>query len=269
MPQLHTRILKFVFQQVGKREAHSWLGAPRVSRIAERDGEAKLLPILHDWDLIVDKRTQKRLQRIESLPSLLEHFMLKGVRLDSHMGLWGLASGHYPLQLRTDIPSPSEMLDLQCEGKRCVTYLDKEEDLHRRVGRFSGAYEFLMHDLEHAHKFFGDPLLHRAQVNFFKRLRAVLPLFEEWQQDPLFTRDMDYLASDMNSHPVHLFKYLKAIVLTAELRKGRAGELDDFWNSIFDRWKLEAFYRAAGLRINHPALETENDRFAILNFFSA
>jgi hypothetical protein len=29
------------------------------------------------------------------------------------MGLWGLASGKYPLRLRTDIPAPMEMLNVQ------------------------------------------------------------------------------------------------------------------------------------------------------------
>jgi hypothetical protein len=124
-----------------------------------------------------------------------------------------------------------------------------------------------MHDLEHAHKFFGDPELFRGQIHFFNRLRLSLPRFEEWRADPLFAKDLDYLLSDMNSHPVHLVKYLKAIVLTAELRRGGEEKLDAFWAGLFDEWEMPGEVRQAGLRINRPGLETGTDQSMIHDFF--
>jgi|GEM_PF-6320076 len=265
---IQTKIIEFIFREVVRREAQQWLGATRKSRTSEYSTSALLMQ-LERWQIPLDQKTCARLRGIDSIEALLAHYLLKGVRLDSHMGLWGLVAGRYPLRLRHDIPSPEEMLECQCRGERYVTYLDGPEHLNRPVGRFAGSYEFLMHDLEHANKFFGDPELFRGQVNFFNLLKNILPILSEWMGDELFVKDLNYLKSDMNSHPVHLFKYLKAIVLTAQLRRGgeEQQKLDFLWNQILQTWRAPNNIRAAALRINRPGLETPEDQLLIHDFF--
>ena len=134
----------------------------------------------------------------------------------------------------------------------------KPEQQNLRYGRHASACDFLLHDLEHAHKFFGDEILHRGQVRFFRALQNGSAAFAPWTADPIFKKDLDYLKSDMNSHPVHLMKYLKAVVLSAEIR--RTGErypdlLEDFWRSVFVQWKMDQQTLTAALRLNQPALE--------------
>ncbi len=268
MQHLQSGLSEFVFREVARRQKNQWLGATRRSRMSEYS-TSPIVMQLEQWQMPLDEKTRQRLVGIQSVSELLEHFLLKGVRLDSHMGFWGLVSGRYPLILRTDIPQPLAMLRRQCGGERYVTYLDREEDLSKPVGRFAGSFEFLMHDLEHAHKFFGDQELFRGQVNFFNLLKSILPRLQVWTSDPLFEKDLNYLMSDMNSHPVHLFKYLKAIVLTAELRKGHEdhAQLDAFWTDILNEWQTPAEIRQAALRINRPGIETGTDQALVHEFF--
>lgn len=262
---LHT--VRFVFQQLARREKNHWLGATRPGKPAGAGPGA--LAQLEEWEIPLDEKTRGRLHQVADLAGLLERFMLKGVRGDSHMGLWGLVSGRYPLTLLHYVPTPAQMLERQCRGERYVTHLDNPGDLDRPIGRFGGSYEFLMHDLEHAHKFFGEPDLFSGQVAFFNLLKRSLPKFEKWLIDPSFEKDFNYLKSDMNSHPVHLFKYIKAIVLTAELRSGQEDQvsLDRFWNEILEEWQTPADIRKAALRINRPGLETSEDQAAVHQFF--
>lgn len=268
MQHLQSRISEFIFREVARRQKNQWLGATRRSRMSEYS-TSPIVMQLEKWLMPLDEKTRRRLVGVQNISELLEYFLLKGVRLDSHMGFWGMVSGRYPLILRTDIPQPFAMLQRQCRGERYATYLDREEDLDKPVGRFAGSFEFLMHDLEHAHKFFGDDELFRGQVNFFNLLRAVLPFLQNWTSDPLFEKDLNYLMSDMNSHPVHLFKYLKAIVLTAELRRGQEDhhKLDVFWMDVLNKWRTPPDIREAALRINRPGLETGEDQILVHDFF--
>ena len=268
MQHLQTRVSEFIFREVARRQKSQWLGASRRSRMSEYS-TSPIVMQLEKWQVPLDQRTRQRLTGVQTVSELLEYFLLKGVRLDSHLGFWGLVSGRYPLILRTDIPQPLAMLQRQCCGERYVTYLDREEDLEKPIGRFGGSFEFLMHDLEHAHKFFGDAELFRGQVNFFSLLKAILPSLQTWISDPLFEKDLNYLMSDMNSHPVHLFKYMKAIVLTAELRQGHEDhtKLDAFWMDVLNKWQAPADIRDAALRINRPGLETGADQILVHDFF--
>lgn len=90
---------------------------------------------------------------------------------------------------------------------------------------------FLLHDLVHAYKMFANDDLHAGQIQFYKQL---LKLFEPkssldhlfqsnlndlLNSDPEFSKQFDYLISDMNSHPRHLFLYFKAIIILAIKRR--------------------------------------------------
>lgn len=195
----------------------------------------------------------------------LKTFQLKGVGRDSQAGLLGWLEERYPLDCRPDIPTPREMLDIQCEGRRFVTLMRKPEEQFVVYGRHPGALEFLLHDLEHAHKFFGNEDQMRGQIAFFRRLRDILPRLEPLM-DAQFSGELDYLMADMNSHPVHLLKYLKAIVLNACQRRGT--DYEEFCMSLFDAWGMPPEVREAAVRINSPGLETPADQITVAGFFT-
>lgn len=259
-------VLDYFFQELERRHPGGWLVSRRP--LSGGTGRGEVIAKFLSLGISLSDRYKLRLAGIDSLSQLLEYFSLKGIRLDSHMGLLGWSTGKYPLHLRHDIPTPEEMLDVQCRGERLVTWLIRPEEQFAPIGRHAGAFEFLLHDLEHAHKFFGDPFLYHGQTQFFLFLREILPHFRHFMRDPLFVKDLNYLKSDMNSHPFHMFKYLKAIHLTAHLRESqdRGADLNGFWMEVLKAWPGERL--EAALRINHPGKERPEDPALVSGFFA-
>lgn len=132
--------------------------------------------------------------------------------------------GEYPLQLVTYMPTPKEVLDMQCAGTRCVTVFVQPEELAKTC-EGKDALAFLLHDLIHASNLFSDQSSFRQQVGFLRAMRKGLetgilqPLISG---DPVFAFDIDYLTSDMNASCVHLVEFLKAkwIIAIARNRTG-------------------------------------------------
>lgn len=220
--------------------------------------------------LCAKSKTTPPFTEIHSYAQLFQHYHLKGVREDSQLGLLGWLTGRYPLEARLDIPTPREMLEIQCEGRRIATLLLKPEQQHTPIGRHAGAYEFLLHDLEHAHKFFGGEFA--GQVKFFRLLREAVTesAFKDFAGDLQFQGELNYLMSDMNSHPLHLLKYLKAIVLNAFRRRGdkEDHQLGDWSRDLFDLWGFPEPVKSAALKINYPELETDQDRHRLAHYFT-
>jgi len=195
---------------------------------------------------------------------LLRHFRLRGVGADAQEGLLGWLEGRYHLRLRNSIPTALEMLEIQCQGQRWVTLIDDEAKQFVRYGRHANAFEFLLHDLEHAHKFFGDSKSHLGQVRFFQFLRANLPCFKPLLSDADFLKAFEYLISDMNAHPMHLMKYLKAIVFTTFAKDET--QTTAFFARIFEEWPADV--REAAFRINTPWLESRADHEILTDYFA-
>lgn len=242
-------VAEYIFAELRARDHRQWLGS-RQPKTAKPSAEERV------------RLRQKPLD-------LLKTYQLKGVGLASHSGLVGWLEDRYRLDLRTDIPSPMQMFEAQCHGRRFVTWLADPARQKTPIGRHAGALEFTLHDLEHAHKFFGDPILHAGQVRFFARLSSRLSDLKDLGQDPLFRKDLDYLISDMNSHPVHMAKYLKAILLTVHIRNGREAEYEEFCRWFFARWGLSDGAFLALDRINRPGEESTSDHATISEWFLA
>lgn len=268
-------VLIFVMLHLQEREPGSrWLGSrknsypPANSRFKPRgSGVVNLLELA---GIPVDQRLTHRLEGCATFDDLLSAYQLKGVRQDSQDGLHGWLRGQYPLTLRFDIPAPLEMLEAQCEGERFVTMLTDADAQFRPIGRHDGAFAFLLHDLEHAHKFFGDRARFRGQVAFFRHMKEALNsgILNELTADERFAGELAYLISDMNSHPLHLFKYLKAITLDVFKRwEAELSEFDDLFNALMDHWKWPPTLRACGQRINNPGQETPWDAEVFTRFF--
>ncbi len=240
---------------------NSWLGSRRRNS-SQTSASAGLVCRLEQLGIPLHPKQKQKVEPLKDYVELLESFQLKGVREDSALGLLGWLQSHYKLQFRTDRPTPREMLDIQCRGERVATMHIEWEEQFEPIGRHPNAYHFLLHDLEHAHKFFGATYL--GQIRFFNQLRLAIEngLFDRFKKDSQFQTELDYLMSDMNSHPVHLLKYLKAIVLTAFKRTtlNVDAEFDDWSVRLFSLWNLDQDVRAAAFRINFPDRETEADR---------
>lgn len=251
---------RYLLRHLYTRHSRNWLSSPR--RPNRRHGtEGKLVRELTLMGLDLTEKQRERFAGFDSVMEVFTSNYVRGVALDSHEGLVGWFEDRYPLIIRHEIPGAQEMLSVQCEGNRIVTLLLNEEEQNVRYGRHADACDFMLHDFEHAHKFFGEPRSHSGQVRFFRRLKASLARFEIWSGDTLFKRDLEYLMSDMNSHPMHLLKYLKAIVLNAEMRRTglRKPDLEAFWRGLFVEWGFVDESLDSVLKINQPEVETEDD----------
>ncbi len=150
------------------------------------------------------------------------HFL--GVIPNVPIALRAWLRGEWDLLLCDYIPGPAEVLHLQAQGRRPVTLITAYPRLLQPVLNKPHALAFMIHDLEHAYKFFHDPVLHAEQRDFFGRLTQALTRgdFAGYLRDSIFARKFEYLMSDMNTHVMHSLHYLRAVLIECELR--RAGK---------------------------------------------
>lgn len=131
------------------------------------------------------------------------------------------------LLLRTDIPTSKEMLALQATGRRYITIDFKKAMKGELIEEKRDAFEFVLHDLEHAHYFFKLENEPQKQIEFYKSIelnyQLLEPLIEDSKQ---FKEDLEYCISDMNSHPEHLIQYFKAILIKYFLTKNNKAAND-------------------------------------------
>lgn len=126
--------------------------------------------------------------------------------------------GHYPLVLWERIPTPLELLRLQAQGKRVITVFKKASEW-QQIHHGKSAWEFTVHDLIHADHFFQDPDRRAGQIAFYQFV------LEQWEHGMIHSlrqhcpEQFDYLISDMNSHPQHLYQTLKALCLVARKKE--------------------------------------------------
>lgn len=145
-------------------------------------------------------------------PSLefLNTHTLRKVSLRVNRSLIAWSEGKYNLFFSEKIPTPMEVLEMQTHGIRIVS-------IPKETTNGKTPYEFVIHDLEHADRFFHDPELHSSQVKFFSELKNLIKqqLFSELMSNEIFATKFNYLISDMNSHPAHMNQYLRHIIQEA------------------------------------------------------
>jgi hypothetical protein len=118
--------------------------------------------------------------------------------------------GNYPLQLLNTVPSPVEILRCQALGKRVVTVFTELSQWDQMWGPHN-AWNFIAHDLIHADHFFENSVHQKGQMEFYQ---FVLKNWAHPEIHPLHSSPgFEYLISDMNSHPQHLFETLKNLVI--------------------------------------------------------
>ncbi len=173
---------------------------------------------------------------LSEIMDFLNTFQWKGYSDRIRRSLLKWHHKQYPLLLLFHIPTPLELLRLQAQGQRVVTvFLQQSEWRTEHHGK--NPWDFTVHDLIHADHFFEDPLNWKGQVGFYQFL------LRHWNDFPLRAlhnqSGFEYLISDMNSHPYHLFLTLRALLLEsmkAQASKNRyKGSEDQYPNRLNDK----------------------------------
>jgi len=151
----------------------------------------------------------------------LQRYGFLGVIANVPAALCAWLRESWPLSLFERIPSPEEVLEMQVRGTRPVTILPHFPRLLLPVLTKANAYAFMVHDLEHAYKYFYDPELHHGQKRFFTAIERELHLgiWDDYRRDALFADKFAYLISDMNTHVLHSLQFLRAILVEHHLRR--------------------------------------------------
>jgi hypothetical protein len=163
------------------------------------------------------------------LCGVFERYQFYGVIGNVPAALVAWLKMEWPLTLCGRIPGSREVLNMQAAGTRPVTVLSSWPRMLQPVLAKPNAFAFMIHDLEHAWKFFHEPEMHRQQREFFGLLLDALSagLFEPYFQDPVFSEKFDYLSSDMNTHTQHAAQFLRAMLVEFHLRRENARHPDN------------------------------------------
>ncbi len=131
-----------------------------------------------------------------------------------HLAFLKFFQNKYPLEILCYEPTSKQLLQFQIEGRRVLTF--NNDFLSWPTLRYGerDPLSFWIHDLIHAEHFFSDTEKQLGQINFYRLCQEILKykLLDDLHLSPEFVDAFSYLISDMNSHPVHLIKTLKAII---------------------------------------------------------
>ncbi len=219
------------------------------------------------------RKSLHHFQRTEALVSFVCRKSFRSIPASVMRSLWRWQMGTYSLKLLTHVPHPAEVLDLQCQGQRCVSMLVSSQEIRTLVEDGRDVLGFIVHDLIHADHFFQDPNNARAQVQFSQKLQNL------WQQiflqeliatDLKFKSEFFYLMSDMNSVPLHLLKSLKTTFLAYCKRRHKIpmqqklpSDLESHFLELFQRalapWDFSSEGLKAAHRLNTPAFVHPQD----------
>ena len=204
-----------------------WQMSIHGKRFASRlhKGDPRPNPALWLLEITALDRQQAR----HYLRGIFERYQFFGVIGNVPMALAAWLEMAWPLTLCEHIPEPREVLRMQAEGTRPVTVLSCWPRMLNPVLTKPNAFAFMVHDLEHAWKFYHDPGMFRQQRELFRLLLTAEAegRFDAYLVDPVFSTKFDYLISDMNTHPLHAAQFLRAILVEFHLRRENLHHPDD------------------------------------------
>lgn len=201
-----------------------WQIASQGRRFASRRFRADPKPDPQHW--LAHLSAAAPVQLHDRLLCYFERYQFFGVIGNVPAALAAWLRGEWRLNLCGYIPTSRQVLAMQVDGTRPVTVLSAWPRMLQPVLSKANAFEFMVHDLEHAWKFCHDAELHQQQRAFFQLLQTALEQgrFDEYLRDSQFAAKFDYLSSDMNTHTLHASQYLRAILVEYHLRYAQVSQ---------------------------------------------
>jgi hypothetical protein len=202
----------YVIHVLAHRFPGTWPGAKRATPLCPNHHLHFPLDTLKDhWE----PNIQKRLLGFKTLGDIFNHFSLQSTPLTVNRSLLMWSEGSYGLELMFRIPRPSEVLEQQKRGRRCVTIVLEKAKASQFILGERDALSFTMHDLIHADHFYHDNQCYEGQLGFYGLLDYCVSRgdFEELLQNTAFEAEFEYLIADMNAYPIHLMKCFKSALV--------------------------------------------------------
>ncbi|AZZ37247.1 hypothetical protein CIK05_10760 [Bdellovibrio sp. qaytius] len=154
-----------------------------------------------------------KLSKEISFAEFLRTVKIKPLPAVAQKAMYFIFTQKYPITVLDYEPSPRELLQIQCEGRRIITFKNDFSQWPTQKFGKRDPLSFWLHDCIHAEHFFSQPEIYQSQLGFYKFVSDAhaAQCWPDLSANPQFEGDFSYLISDMNSHPLHLFKTLKAI----------------------------------------------------------
>ncbi len=166
---------------------------------------------------------------------------IKAVPDSALRSLARLANQTYPLQIINYVPTPSEILEIQLDDKRIISFNEDYKTWPNTLYHGRDFLSFMIHDLIHADHFFANSENRSGQLGFYRCVKLILDLenLKILLKNPNFSDGFEYIISDMNSHPIHLFKTLHARIVHVSENEMKANSLWSSWTSVWARGCFE------------------------------
>jgi hypothetical protein len=154
----------------------------------------------------------KKLSNTLTLTHFLQTVRIKPLPEVAQRAMYFIITKKYPIHVLDYEPAPEELLKIQCDGKRVITFDSDFTKWPTQMFGHRDPLSFWLHDCIHAEHFFSKPDQFISQLGFYKFIARAIRQ-KSWGQtfSHEFQSDFSYLIADMNSHPLHLFKTLKAV----------------------------------------------------------
>lgn len=199
-----------------------------------------------------------RTVRVSPLPLIVE------------TALYNFLNQKYDLKILCYEPSPLELLSYQIQGMRVLTFDDYFLNWENTLYGERDPLSFWIHDLIHAEHFFSHNENRKGQIGFYHFIHQIIvnKILDLFMLNGEFNKSFSYLISDMNSHPLHLVKTLKALIDIHEKKIKPDFNAQKIWNEIID---LPIIQNHSEIKNTFELINSENfnDKEAhdITNFF--
>lgn len=183
---------------------------------------------------------------------------LRGVPALVLSSLRGWRDQKNTLQLLHRVPTGEELLALQTRGVRCVTALITKTEIEVPVEEGRDVWSFCLHDLLHAGHFFSQPRFLKAQrflSALFLKFWREKDFQRDLEQDSIWKKDFEYIAADMNAHPVYILMSFCAKYLEFFKRQNGLSERQALSLDLEQRWSLR------WMELLALVLDSEQNRF--------
>lgn len=184
-----------------------------------------------------------------NLMDFLNEYKVKAIPESCFRSLCFISTQRYPLFVTESVPTPQELLQIQISGRRIVSINEDFESWPTTLYSDRDFLGFILHDLIHADHFFLAPLHRDGQLGFYIYIQNFLQdeTLQLLLESSAFRSGFEYIISDMNSHPVHLFQTLHSLLFTEFKDDVRA---QDCWKNWAQKTKLHATEFASVLKVN-------------------
>lgn len=243
------------------RRPNDWFGGVNLS-ITETMSDSESNFSFYELTRKLEISWPKKLSKTISFSEFLRKVKIKPLPEVAQKAMYFIFTKKYPITVLDYEPTPNELLHIQCEGRRIISFKNDYQNWPRQTFGQRDPLSFWLHDCIHAEHYFSQPEHFLSQLGFYKFVAHAYKA-KCWPQTPDnqgFERDFSYLISDMNSHPLHLFKTLRAIT-EIHFKDESIG----IWEKVL-KMSSGSNEELCALRKLNTALFVSNDCNALLQF---